>query len=64
MPTDKKPKLGSGKRFKQGVDKLKKEGKSPKAAAAIMASAGRAKFGAAKMSSMAATGRRRAARKK
>jgi len=58
----KKPKLGSGKRFKQGVDKIvKKEGISKKRAGAIMASVGRKKYGARKMAKMAARGRARKA---
>lgn len=55
----KKPKLGSGKRFAQGVEKLKKSGKSEESAKAIMASAGRKKYGTQKMAKMAASGRRR-----
>lgn len=54
----KKPKLGSGKRFKQLTAKLKgKKGiKNPKAVAAAI---GRKKYGAKKMAKMAAAGRRR-----
>lgn len=55
----KKPKLGSGKRFKAGVEKLEKEGKSEDSAKAIMAAAGRKKYGAEKMAKMAAAGRSR-----
>jgi hypothetical protein len=52
-----KPPLGSGKRFKQLVGKLKKRGaKKPKALAAFI---GRKKYGAKKMAKMAAKGRRR-----
>lgn len=57
-----KAKLGSGARFKAGVEKIqKKEGLSKKSAGAIMASAGRKKFGAAKMASMAAAGKKKKA---
>lgn len=56
----KKPKLGSGKRFAKGVANIeKKEGLSEKSAKAIMASAGRKKYGAKKMESMAKTGKSR-----
>ena len=52
-----KPPLGSGKRFKQLVGKLKKRGaKKPKALAAFI---GRKKYGAKKMARMAAKGRQR-----
>jgi hypothetical protein len=50
-----RPRLGSGGRFRQ----LVAQGKSPALAAFI----GRKKHGARKMAKMAATGRRRAARK-
>jgi len=53
----KKPKLGSGKRFKQLTSKLKKKGaKDPKALAAYI---GRKKYGNKKMSAMASKGRKR-----
>ena len=53
----KKPKLGSGKRFKQLTSKLKKKGaKDPKALAAYI---GRKKYGNKKMSTMASKGRKR-----
>ena len=53
----KKPKLGSGKRFKQLTSKLKKKGaKNPKALAAFI---GRKKYGKKKMAAMAAKGRKR-----
>jgi hypothetical protein len=56
-PKKRKPPLGSGKRFKQLVGKLKKRGaKKPKALAAFI---GRKKYGAKKMASMAAKGRGR-----
>ena len=54
-----KPPLGSGKRFKQLVGKLKKRSpkvKDPKALAAFI---GRKKYGAKKMARMAAKGRQR-----
>ena len=55
----KKPPLGSGKRFKQTVSKLKKRGaRNPKALAAYI---GRKKYGAKKFAAMAAKGRRRKA---
>ena len=64
MATKRKPRLGSGGRFKAFVSKLKKEGKSEESAKAIAASAGRKKYGAKKMAKMAAAGRRRAAKKR
>lgn len=54
-----KAKLGSGKRFAAGVKKLESKGKSEESAKAIMAAAGRAKYGNAKMAKMAAAGRKR-----
>lgn len=51
-----RPKLGSGKRFKA----LRKKGVSPALAAYI----GRKKFGTKRMSKLSATGRRRAARRR
>lgn len=46
-------KLGSGGRFKSGVNKImKKEGYSKDRASAIMASAGRKKYGATKFNSL------------
>lgn len=57
----KMPKLGTGKRFAAIERAAAKSGaKNP---AAIAAAAGRKKFGAKKMTAMAATGRRRAARR-
>lgn len=56
----KKPKLGSGGRFKALTNKLEKSGKSADSAKAIAASAGRKKYGATKMSKMATAGRKRA----
>ena len=56
-PAKRKPPLGSGKRFKQLVGKLKKRGaKKPKALAAFI---GRKKYGAKKFAQMAAKGRQR-----
>lgn len=56
----KKPKLGSGGRFAAGSKKIQqKEGLSKQAADAIMAVAGRKKYGASKMASMAAKGRKK-----
>ena len=63
-----KPKLGSGGRFKQLVEKLRvpKKGKkmSKKRADAIAASIGRKKYGKKKMAEMAAKGRKRKSAKK
>lgn len=56
-------KLGGGGRFQKLTNKLKAQGKSTEAAKAIAASAGRKKYGATKMASMAAKGRARAAKK-
>lgn len=55
-----KPKLGSGGRFAALTNKLEGQGKSAASAKAITASVGRAKYGDAKMSKMAAAGRKRA----
>ena len=52
-------KLGGGGRFEKLEEKLEAKGKSPKAAQAIAAAAGRAKYGSAKMAAMSAAGRRR-----
>jgi hypothetical protein len=52
-----KPKLGSGARFKALTTKLKKRGaKNPKALAAYI---GRKKYGSKKMAAMAKKGRKR-----
>jgi hypothetical protein len=56
-------KLGGGGRFQKLTRKLESSGKSVGDAKAIAASAGRAKYGNAKMSSMAAGGKKRAAKK-
>jgi hypothetical protein len=55
-------KPGGGGRFAALTNKLEKQGKSADSAKAIAAAAGRAKYGAKKMTSMAAAGRKRAAR--
>jgi hypothetical protein len=52
----KKPKLGSGKRFKQLVGKLQGKVRDP---AAVAASIGRKKLGKARFQKLAAAGRRR-----
>jgi hypothetical protein len=57
----KKAKLGSGKRFKALTNKIEKSGKSAESAKKIAAAAGRKKYGAKKMASMAAQGRKRKA---
>jgi len=55
-----KPKLGSGGRFKALSTSIqRREGISKNRADAIAAAAGRAKYGAKKMASMAAAGRRK-----
>lgn len=61
MAAKKKPKLGTGKRFKAVEASARKSGaRDPNAVAAAV---GRKKHGAKKMAKMAAAGRRRAARK-
>ena len=58
-PKKRKPKLGTGKRFKALTSKLSKKGaKNPKALAAWI---GRKKYGKKKMAKMAAKGRKRRA---
>ena len=55
-----KPKLGSGGRFKALSSSIqRREGYSKERADAIAAAAGRAKYGAKKMASMAAKGRKK-----
>ena len=55
-----KPKLGTGARFKQLASKLKRTGvRDPKA---LAASIGRRKFGKKRFQELAATGRRKATR--
>lgn len=56
--------LGGGGRFEKGVKALKAKGKSEESAKAIMASAGRKKYGKAKMAQWAEAGKKRAAEKK
>ena len=57
-PKKRKPKLGSGARFKALTTKLKKRGaKNPKALAAFI---GRKKYGPKKMTEMAQKGKRKA----
>jgi hypothetical protein len=57
----KKPKLGTGKRFKAVEASARKSGaRDPKA---VAAAAGRKKYGAKKMAKMAAASRKRTARK-
>lgn len=52
-------KLGGGGRFAKLSSKLEREGKSPEAAKKIAAIAGIKKYGATKMASMAAKGRKK-----
>lgn len=56
--------LGGGGKFEAGVKALEKKGYSKDRASAIMASAGRAKYGKKKFQSMAKTGLRRYYREK
>ena len=51
-------KPGGGGRFAKFVKKVEGEGKSPEAAKAIAASAGRKKYGAKKFAKMAANGKK------
>ncbi len=55
----KSQKLGGGGRFEKLSEKIEATGKSEKQANAIAAAAGRAKYGDAKMQSMASAGRMR-----
>lgn len=57
----KKPKLGSGARFRAVEKSAAKSGASDPGA--VAAAIGRKKYGAKKMASMAAAGRKRAAKK-
>ena len=62
MAAKRKPKLGTGKRFKAVEASARKSGaRNPKAVAAAV---GRRKYGAKRMAKMAAAGRRRAAKKR
>ena len=54
-----KPPLGSGGRFKALTNKLESQGKSAESAKAIAATVGREKYGASKMASMSAKGRKK-----
>jgi hypothetical protein len=57
-----KPKLGSGKRFKAVAASARRSGaRNPNA---VAAAAGRKKYGKRKMAKMAAAGRKRAARRR
>jgi hypothetical protein len=59
MHKPKKPKLGSGKRFKENVEKIQeRHGLSKEAASAVMANAGRKKYGSSKMAKLSALGRK------
>lgn len=55
----KKPKLGSGGRFKALEKKIEGQGRSPSTAKAIVASIGRKKYGPEKMAKMAAAGKKK-----
>ena len=55
----KKPKLGTGDRFKALEDKLENKGYSEESSKAIAASVGRKKYGAKKMAAMSAKGRKK-----
>jgi hypothetical protein len=57
-------KLGGGGQFLRMVDAIKKSGKSEAEAEAIAAAAGRKKYGTKRFDKMAATGRKRAAKKR
>lgn len=50
---------GGGGRFAKGKSELMKKGMNSKSAGAIMAAAGRRKYGAAQMSKFSAAGRKR-----
>jgi hypothetical protein len=57
-------KPGGGGRFQKFTQSLESKGMSADSAKAVAAAAGRAKYGAKKMASMAAAGRKRAAKGK
>lgn len=59
MAKKKSMKPGGGGRFAKFVKKVEGEGKSPEAAKAIAASAGRKKYGKKKMSAFASKGKKR-----
>lgn len=54
-----KPKLGSGKRFKNMEENLEKKGYSKESAGKITAAAGRKEYGNKKMQEMAEVGKKR-----
>lgn len=56
-------KLGGGGRFAQMVDAMAKKGMGKGKASAIAAAMGRKKYGAKKMASMAAKGKKRSGKK-
>lgn len=56
---NKSMKLGGGGKFAKGVAKIQKQGLGKAAAGAIMADAGRKKYGAGKMASLSAKGRKK-----
>lgn len=60
----KSKKLGGGGRFQALTQKLEKQGKSAAAAKDIAGAIGIKKYGQKKMTSMAAAGRKRAAKRK
>lgn len=62
---EKKPKLGTGKRFSGLAESIeKREGYSPARAEAAAASIGMKKYGKKRMAKLAAKGRKRAGRRK
>lgn len=63
LDEEKSMRLGGGGRFQKLVKHLTDQGKSEESAKAIAASVGRKKYGKAKMSKMAAAGRKRASKK-
>ena len=65
MARTKSMKVGGGGRFQKGEKAIEsREGLSREAAGAIMANAGRKKYGAKKMAKMAIAGKKRAAKGK
>ncbi len=61
MAAGKSMKPGGGGRFAKGKAALERKGYSAKRAGAVMAAAGRKKYGPKRMAKMSAAGRRRAA---
>ena len=55
----KKPKLGSGGRFRNFTNKLQREGYSEESAKAIAATVGRDKYGPKEMAALAEKGKKR-----